>query len=153
MEALFGDPEVMRLYGSGRTYTPAELPEIVALIHRHYEQYGYGIHMVSLKETGATIGLGGLSHALISPDVQIGGVLVKSSWNLGYAVESGSALLRFGLDTLKLERIEANTPVGNAAAIAVSQRLGMVYEGVVTHQGQDYARFAALGSPSKGLSR
>jgi ribosomal-protein-alanine N-acetyltransferase len=150
--ALLGDPEVMRLYGSGRTYALTEVSEILSLVDRHYEQYGYGVQMISLKKTGAAIGLGGLQHALISPCVQIGGVLVQGSWNMGYAIECGSALLQVGFDTLKLERIEANTPVENVAAIAVSRKLGMVYEGVIRHEGTEYARFATHGTTLKGLS-
>jgi RimJ/RimL family protein N-acetyltransferase len=150
--ALFGDPDIMRFYATGRTYAPSEIPEIVSAIERHYEQYGYGVHLITRKGTGDSIGVGGLQHAPISTCVQIGGAFAKDSWKKGYAIEAGSALLHFGLTTLGLERIEANTPVTNAPAIAVARKLGMTYEGVTLHEGSEYARFAALATALKGRS-
>jgi ribosomal-protein-alanine N-acetyltransferase len=150
ISALFGDPAIMRFYGAGRTYGPSEMPEIFSTIVRHYEQYGYGVHLITRKATGDPIGVGGLQHTAISACVQIGGVFTKDSWKNGYAFEAGSALLRYGLTKLGMERIEANTPVTNAPAIAVARKLGMTYEGVTLHEGTEYARFAALSAIVKG---
>jgi ribosomal-protein-alanine N-acetyltransferase len=150
--ALLGDPDIMRFYGTGRTYAPSEIPDLVLMIERHYEQYGFGVHVVSVKSTGESIGVGGLQHTPISPSVQIGGAFAKRSWKKGYAIEAGSALLHFGLTALGLERIEANTPVTNAPAIAVARKLGMTYEGTTLHEGTEYARFAAVAATLKGRS-
>lgn len=149
---LFGDPDIMRFYGTGRTYSPSEIFEIVLKIERHYEQFGYGVHAVTLKATGDPIGVGGLQHVRHWTCVQIGGAFSKESWKKGYAIEAGSALLHFGLTTLGLERIEANTPVTNAPAIAVARKLGMTYEGATLREGTEYARFAALATTLKGRS-
>lgn len=150
--ALFGDPDIMQFYGTGRIYGPSEIPEVVLMIERHYEQYGFGVHVIRLKSTGDSIGVGGLQHTPISPWVQIGGTFAKESWKKGYAIEAGTALLHYGFTALGLERIEANTPVTNAPAIAVARKLGMTYEGVTLHEGTEYARFAALAARLKGTS-
>jgi ribosomal-protein-alanine N-acetyltransferase len=150
--ALFGDADIMRFYGTGRTYTPSEIPEIMSKIERHYEQFGYGVHVVTLKITGDPIGVGGLQHVGGWACVQIGGAFAKNSWKKGYAIEAGSALLRYGLTTLGIERIEANTPATNAPAIAVARKLRMTYEGMTLHEGTEYARFAAHAEILKGPS-
>jgi RimJ/RimL family protein N-acetyltransferase len=150
--ALFADPEVMRLYGSGRTFDRARMTEALAEVERHYRDHGYGAQVMVLKETGEVIGLTGLQRGPISPGVQLGFVLAKNAWGNGYAFESGIALLDYGFSKLSLDRIEAITPASNVWAVAVIRKLGMPYEGTTLQDATEYMRFAAINPITKGRS-
>jgi len=50
-------------------------------------------------------------------------------WNKGYATESLKAVINFGLENLKLHRIEAGCAVENIGSIKVLEKAGMVREG------------------------
>ena len=51
-------------------------------------------------------------------------------WNRGYATEAASALVAYGFNELRLNRIEAQFIVGNLASGRVMEKLGMKREGV-----------------------
>ena len=50
-------------------------------------------------------------------------------WTKGYATESLQAIMNFGFDTLKLQRIEAGCAVNNKGSSKVLEKSGMVREG------------------------
>lgn len=55
--------------------------------------------------------------------------LGKSYWGNGYCTEAGKAVLDYGFNVLKLNRIYANHIKSNPASGRVIQKLGMKYEG------------------------
>jgi [ribosomal protein S5]-alanine N-acetyltransferase len=52
-------------------------------------------------------------------------------WGHGYATEAGQALLQFGFETLKLNRIYAHHMLRNPASGRVLEKLGLKKEGVI----------------------
>ena len=50
-------------------------------------------------------------------------------WRNGYATESLKAVLNFGFETLKLNRIEAGCAVDNVGSFKVLEKAGMIREG------------------------
>ena len=62
---------------------------------------------------------------------EVGYSLARDCWNQGYATEALSAVLRFGFDTLRLNRIEAQHETSNPASGRVMQKCGMTYEGTL----------------------
>jgi RimJ/RimL family protein N-acetyltransferase len=152
LATLFADAEVMRSYGTGQPLDRAKTIESLERVAEHYKTYGFGAQIALEKATGMLIGLGGLQRGnpTLSEEVQIGGVLAKRVWNLGYAIEGGIAVLEYGLTVLGLKRIEAITPASNAAAIAVIKKLRMPFDGNLTHDGIEYVRFAVTNEVPKG---
>lgn len=53
------------------------------------------------------------------------------SWGRGYATEASRAVIEFGAQHFRLEKIKAHHVVGNPASGRVMQKLGMVEEGVL----------------------
>ena len=148
--ALFSDLDIMRSYGTGRTFDRDETLEAIARMTNHYDTYGYCAQMMLRKDDGEIVGMGGLQRGPLSECVQFGCVLAKHAWGNGYAFEAGVALLDYGFSELGLERIEAITPASNASAIAVVHKLGMNYEGVLLRDGTEYAIFALANATTKG---
>jgi RimJ/RimL family protein N-acetyltransferase len=58
--------------------------------------------------------------------IEIGWHLRRDRWDLGYATEAASAVLKHGFTTVGLERIVATIVPENARSIRVAHRLGMV---------------------------
>ncbi len=71
----------------------------------------------------ARLGLAGIRAA------KLGFAIRRSQWGHGYAGDAARALVTFGFGQLDLHRISAAAGPGNAASIAVIERLGMAYEG------------------------
>ena len=62
---------------------------------------------------------------------EIGYVLARESWGLGYATEATRRLLTFGFDELGLHKISATCDPENRASVAVLTKNGMHQEGVL----------------------
>jgi RimJ/RimL family protein N-acetyltransferase len=62
---------------------------------------------------------------------ELGFWIGRQWWGLGYAREAGSAVIRFGFETLGLNRICAHHMLRNPAAGRVLESIGMVREGLL----------------------
>lgn len=54
--------------------------------------------------------------------------LHPNHWGKGFAAEAGLAVIKFGFNTLKIHRIEANVTYGNSASIKALQNIGFEQE-------------------------
>ncbi len=96
-----------------------------------YEQNGFGLYLVQLKESGTPIGMCGLIRRADLPDVDIGFAFLPDFWNRGFAFEAATAVMKYGQETLKLNRIVAITSLDNDASIKLLQRIGFTFEGII----------------------
>ncbi|HEY1927784.1 MAG TPA: GNAT family N-acetyltransferase [Caulobacteraceae bacterium] len=93
---------------------------------------GVGRFALERRSGGAVVGAVGL-HVVdldfdttpIAGEVEIGWHLDPAAWGCGYATEAAAAVLRYGFDTLGLQRIVAFTAESNARSRAVMERLGL----------------------------
>jgi RimJ/RimL family protein N-acetyltransferase len=97
-----------------------------------YEQNGFGLWLVELKETGLAVGICGLLKRESLPDVDIGFAFLPAYRSQGYALESASAVLNYGRTELGLKRIVAITSSDNAGSIRVLEKMGMRFERMIT---------------------
>lgn len=102
---------------------------------RSYEQNGFGLYLVELKEPRTPIGMCGLLKRDELPDVDIGFAFLPDFWNRGLASEAAAAVLKYGQETLKLKRIVAITNPDNDASIKLLQRLGFTFERLIKLSG------------------
>lgn len=75
---------------------------------------------------------------------ELGYWIGKPYWNRGYATEAAEAVLRYGFETLRLNRIAASHFAGNAASGRVLEKLGMTYEGTRRQHVRKWRRFEDL---------
>ncbi|QDU83780.1 Spermidine N(1)-acetyltransferase [Planctomycetes bacterium Pla163] len=157
-EAFFriqSDPEVMR-------YTHETPPESVEQLRGFLADYpdfdtvGYGRWGCYLRESGELIGFSGLKYMADLGATDLGYRLLPKYWGQGLATEAGRASLRYGFETIGLERIAGFVLPANAGSIRVLEKVGMERDGTVEIDGLEAQRFridrerwersAALGS-------
>jgi RimJ/RimL family protein N-acetyltransferase len=90
-----------------------------------YQRFGFGLYAVTTKATGESIGICGLVKREFLDDADVGYALLPGFRGMGYATEAASAVLRYGLDTLRLPRIVALTHPDNEGSIRVLEKLGL----------------------------
>jgi RimJ/RimL family protein N-acetyltransferase len=130
--AICADPAVMRWIGNGETRTIEQCAEAVACFEQSWNQHGFGLFAVDLRETNRFIGFIGLSIPDFLPEVlpavEIGWRLARNLWGRGLATEGAKAALRFGLEDRHLDRIVSIHQIGNAASERIIEKLGLRLE-------------------------
>ena len=128
--ALNADPEVMEYFPG--LMTRAESDGFVDRIEAGFDQRGFGLWVVEVRDTGEFIGFTGLSvprfDAPFMPAVEIGWRLARSAWGHGYATEAARRVVAYGFMDLDLAEIVSFTATGNSRSRAVMERLGMTHD-------------------------
>ena len=96
-----------------------------------YEQFGFGLNLVMLKETNTPIGMCGLlkRDELQNPD--LGYAFLPSHCGKGYALEAANSVLKKGMKTHSLDLVLAVTLPDNLNSNRLLQRAGFTQNGVV----------------------
>ncbi|MBV6625651.1 MAG: GNAT family N-acetyltransferase [Rivularia sp. (in: Bacteria)] len=136
---IYGDAEVMRFIGTGKTQASIETQRqsLEAAIAR-YEQSNNtttGAWAIVEKQSTTVVGtilLKQLPDEKRQPtqDYEVGWHLRKASWGKGYATEAAREIIDYGFNILKLPVIYAVVKPENNASVKVTQRLGMKALGI-----------------------
>ena len=132
MTAINSDPDVMRWIGSGLTLTEEQTKKAIARWEDAWEQRGYGLFAVEVKETGRLAGFTGFAVPAFLPEVmpavEIGWRLGRPFWGNGIATEAAAEALRFGREACGLTEVLSIVQIGNGASERIMQKLGMQLE-------------------------
>ncbi|MCK3685411.1 GNAT family N-acetyltransferase [Maribellus sp. YY47] len=87
---------------------------------------GFGIFTVVDKQTKAIIGEAGLFNSFQDlKHLELGYILDKKFWGLGYGTEVCNALINYGFEKLKLEKLTARMIAANTASARLAEKCGM----------------------------
>ncbi|OWV90620.1 acetyltransferase [Rhizobium sp. R635] len=89
-----------------------------------WQLFGHGALMIDLAETGECVGQVGINHGPLFPEKELGWFVYEGHEGRGYATEAASALRDWAFATLKVSSLVSYIAPGNAASIAVAERLG-----------------------------
>jgi [ribosomal protein S5]-alanine N-acetyltransferase len=84
---------------------------------------------IVLRESGALCGGVGLQIESVHRRAELGYWIGVPHWGNGYATEAAMAMVKYGFETLALQRIFASYLPGNVASGRVLQKIGMRHEG------------------------
>ncbi len=157
-EAVFGifsDERVVEYYDLD-PFT--SLDQAIQLIQRQHDRFrrGQGIRWGLAQKTADTIiGTCGLS---LKSEYrgEVGYDLARAYWRQGFMTEALREVVRFGFETLGLNRIQAHVMLGNTASDRLLDELGFQEEGLLHEyaffkgQFHDLKRFSILRSDHKG---
>jgi RimJ/RimL family protein N-acetyltransferase len=93
-----------------------------------YGRLGFGLYLVELKASGDSIGICGLTKRESLQDVEIGYAFLPRFWSQGYAFESASAVMSYGIRAFGLSRIVAITSHDNHASARLLAKLGFRFD-------------------------
>lgn len=129
------DPRVMEFFP--KLMTREESDAMVERIQGVFEERGFGLWVLELKETGEFLGFTGLGvprfEAWFTPCVEMGWRLVPEAWGKGYASEAARRAMAFGFEEAGVEKIFSFTATVNVRSERVMQRLGMERLGTFEH--------------------
>jgi RimJ/RimL family protein N-acetyltransferase len=129
------DPSVMEFMP--KLLDSLESDALVERIERHFDERGFGLMAIELKESGEFVGFVGLSvpqfEAPFMPAVEIGWRLAAEYWGKGLATEAAQETLRFGFEKVGLESVVSFTVPANVRSRRVMERIGMTSEGEFEH--------------------
>lgn len=144
-EAMFpytSDPRVTKFV---RFRTHRSLAETRAAIRMIRTGKAFQAWAITLRQGGELIGACGF----VAPKVEhargeIGYWLGPQHWGKGYAAEAAKAVIGYGFQKLRLNRIEAVCSPENPPAARVLEKAGMKYEGLLRQYERIKGRFIDL---------
>ncbi|MGH9738155.1 MAG: GNAT family N-acetyltransferase [Candidatus Acidiferrales bacterium] len=91
---------------------------------------GFAKFPVFLKQDEDFIGTCGLQPVQIEEkeEIELGYRLCLKHWGRGYALEAATAVLRYGFEDLKLEKLKAFVLPQNRASVRILEKLGCQYQ-------------------------
>lgn len=125
MLTVYGDAEAMRHVGDGQPLDHAGCRRWIAITRDNYARRGYGMFALIDRVRRETIGFCGLVHPGGQPEVELKYAIRRADWGRGYASEVVPALLAWGRDVLKLNRVIATVDDDHAASQAVLLKCGL----------------------------
>jgi RimJ/RimL family protein N-acetyltransferase len=143
---ICADPEVMRYIGEGRTLNREETWRGMAAALGHWVLRGYGLYAVEEKSTGRFVGRIGIINPEGWPGLEVGWLIDRQHWNLGYATEGARAVVKMAYEMLAATHLISLIRPGNEASIRVAEKLGAVRESTITISGGP-AHIYAYGGP------
>ncbi|GAA3144907.1 GNAT family N-acetyltransferase [Nonomuraea salmonea] len=125
--AMNADPEVMEHFPA--LMTREESDAFVDRIERQFDERGYSLWALEVRDSGRFIGFTGLALQTFDvpflPAVEIGWRLTRSAWGHGYAIEAARRAARYAFEEAGLDAIISMTAVQNRRSRSVMERLGM----------------------------
>lgn len=132
---LNGNRNVMKYFPA--TLSVDESNAFVNRIKAEFEETGYGLYAVEIKETGEFIGYVGFHRFTFdtpfSPGWEIGWRILDRFWNNGYATEAAKACLNLAREKRLCNKLYSFTAVPNIPSENVMKRIGMDYQGTFMH--------------------
>ena len=132
MTAISSDPMVMEHFPA--IQDSAATQGLINHINQHYEQFGYALYAVEIKDTHEFIGFVGLNQPPFEipnfqpkglPIVEIGWRLSSKHWGQGYATEAAKAVLHYFFTELDLNELISFTVAANANSRRVMEKIGL----------------------------
>ena len=134
------NPEVLKYIGKPRTREKS-----IERMQKAFDDYargeGLGKWMAVEKNTGNPIGWYVLNYLDNTELVEIGYRLKEEYWGKGYATEMSHHLLKYGFETLGLNKIAGVTHPDNEGSKKVLQKIGLKYIGLKFYYQQDVSYF------------
>ena len=129
-QQIYSDAEVMRYLPGGKPRPRGETEVVLREFIAHGVAYDYTINAVIDKRSDQLMGLCGLFTLKDDGAVEIAYALGQPFWGRGFTTEAALATLRYGFETMGLERIIALAEPENIASQRVMQKIGMQHQGL-----------------------
>ena len=136
------DPQVSRHVLWDTHTSLADSRQFLRAARRQYRRGQPSSFAITLRDSGRMIGTVGFMWInLDHHSAEVGYSLSRDYWNQGIMTEALRAVIAFGFDTLRLNRIEAQHEIDNPASGRVMAHVGMQYEGTLRQRLKNKGRY------------
>ncbi|MBD1862055.1 MULTISPECIES: GNAT family N-acetyltransferase [Trichocoleus] len=125
---ITANPYVMKTLPSSRPLTWERGQAVLTNFIDHWQHHGFGLWAMVEKQHGELIGHCGLQWLQNTSEVELAYAIAHDYWNKGLTTEAARASVRFGFETLQLQRIVSIALPTNLASQRVMQKAGLKYE-------------------------
>jgi [ribosomal protein S5]-alanine N-acetyltransferase len=132
------DSDVMHLL-TGKPQTFDEARQYIEKCIASEDENGLSRYAVLLKVANELIGFCG--YKMIDGEIDFGWRYAKRHWNNGYGTEAARAVMKYGIEDLKLPKLVAVALPENAASIRIMQKFGMERYGFAEWTGKKTIRY------------
>ncbi len=142
---LAGDPGAMRHIPNALPRGDASAAAVkLESLRAHWTAHGFGLWVVTERNTGAFIGRAGLQYlpGAEPPEIEVGYILLETAWGRGYATELAQASLWFAFERLNADHVVALALAANEGSTRVMLKAGMTREGTGVWYGTEMVRHA-----------
>lgn len=138
---LATDPRVLKYIGHGEPSTDERIKRFVCGGIEKAKTRGWILWPVIHREDAELIGFCGFGDGF-PPDVEMGWRLRPEYWGQGLATEIARAVMDYGWQRFRFDRLVSVIHPENKASIRVAEKLGMAPETTFVHQGIEVLRYA-----------
>ncbi|MEJ7847304.1 MAG: GNAT family N-acetyltransferase [Pyrinomonadaceae bacterium] len=129
---LLNQPSFIEFIGDRGVRTVEEARNYIQTrFTKSYEDNGYSLYLVELKDSLTPVGLCGFVKRDTLPDPDIGFAFLPQYCGKGYAVESARGVMEYGRDVLKFERALAITTQDNESSGRLLEKIGFAFERLI----------------------
>ena len=134
MFRLHSNAKVQKFTGDPLIASVEDMEQAIQTRINNYKKYGYGRWATFIKSDMQFIGWSGLAYLPEFDEIDLGYRFLPKYWGMGYATEASHAILRYGFDQLKLNKIIAIAMKQNKASIKVMEKVGMEFEKLAPYE-------------------
>jgi len=151
---ILGQEGVLRYFPKPDPPPLDRVQKLIAAQLEHWDKRGFGWWAVEPKSEEGIIGWNGLQYLPETEEVEIGFLLSKPYWGKGLATEGASEGLKYGFETLGLERIVGIVHPENIASQGVLGKLGLTFNNEAEYFGLRVYRYVIDASAyTRGVSK
>jgi [ribosomal protein S5]-alanine N-acetyltransferase len=124
---ICADPDVMRFIGNGKAIEKEATKELLVWIVSQYEELGFGLLAVTLKENNQLLGFCGFIKQVIDNEthIELGYRLDSAFWGEGIATEAAQAMKNYAFNQLNIPHLVSIIHVDNMASKQVARKVGL----------------------------
>jgi ribosomal-protein-alanine N-acetyltransferase len=139
---LRSDEEVIKYLGGKNLQNPPAIEKRLKFYIDCYAKFGFGMCAMIWKATGEMIGWSGLQPLEDTGEIEVGYGMAREFWGKGIGFECARAWLRYGFETVNVEKIVAVAQPENVGSWRIMEKLGMKYEKTESHYGLECLFYA-----------
>lgn len=131
---LMNQPSFIKYIGDRNVRNAEQAREFIEnRFRKSYTENGFGLYLVKLKDDNKklSIGISGFVKRDTLPDADLGFAFLPPFEQKGYAIESAIALMKYGRETLKLNRVLAITTQNNHSSVKLLGKLGFEFDSLI----------------------
>ena len=137
LHRLWTEPGVRQYLWDDEVIPRERTKSIIETSLASFDANGFGLWAVLPEAKATLIGFCGFWFFHEPPKLELLYGIAPAHWNKGLASEAAEAMMRYGFEELKFERIEASTDAANLASSRVMEKAGMTFWKRETKNGLD----------------